>query len=62
MKRQTILLLGLLIFFVGIQFRMVESFTLSEVFSECGWADFIGNHAGVLLQNQDSANEICERP
>jgi len=29
-KRQTILLLGLLIFFVGIQFRMVESFTLSD--------------------------------
>jgi hypothetical protein len=29
-KRHTILLFGLLIFFVGIQFRMVESFTLSD--------------------------------
>lgn len=30
MKRHTILLFGLLVFFVGIQFRMVESFTLSD--------------------------------
>ena len=30
MKRHTILLFGLLIFFGGIQFRMVESFTLSD--------------------------------
>jgi len=30
MKRQHILLLGLLLFFAGVQFRMVESFTLSE--------------------------------
>lgn len=30
MKRQYILFLGLLLFFAGIQFRMVESFTLSE--------------------------------
>jgi len=30
MKRQTILLIGLLVFFAGIQFRMVESFTLSD--------------------------------
>lgn len=30
MKRQHILLVGLLLFFGGVQFRMVESFTLSE--------------------------------
>lgn len=30
MKRQTILLIGLLVFFAGIQFRMVQSFTLSD--------------------------------
>lgn len=30
MKRQHILLVGLLLFFAGVQFRMVESFTLSE--------------------------------
>ena len=30
MRRQTILFLGLLVFFVGIQFRMVESFTQSD--------------------------------
>lgn len=30
MRRQTILLIGLLVFFAGIQFRMVESFTLSD--------------------------------
>jgi hypothetical protein len=29
-KRQHILFVGLLLFFAGIQFRMVESFTLSE--------------------------------
>lgn len=30
MRRQTILLVGLLVFFAGIQFRMVQSFTLSD--------------------------------
>ncbi len=30
MKRQYILFVGLLLFLTGIQFRMVESFTLSE--------------------------------
>lgn len=30
MKRHTLLLVGLLLFFAGVQFRMVESFTLSE--------------------------------
>jgi hypothetical protein len=29
-RRHTILLVGLLVFLVGIQFRMVESFTLSD--------------------------------
>jgi hypothetical protein len=30
LKRQHLLLVGLLLFFAGVQFRMVESFTLSE--------------------------------
>lgn len=30
MTRQHLLLVGLLLFFAGVQFRMVESFTLSE--------------------------------
>lgn len=30
MKREQFLMLGLLLFFAGVQFRMVESFTLSE--------------------------------
>ena len=34
MRRHTILLVGLLVFFVGIQFRMVESFTLSDFSSQ----------------------------
>lgn len=34
MKRQTILLIGLLVFFAGIQFRMVQSFTLSDFSSK----------------------------
>jgi len=34
MKRQTILLVGLLVFFAGIQFRMVQSFTLSDFSSK----------------------------
>ena len=29
-RRHTILLVGLIIFFIGIQLRMVESFTLSD--------------------------------
>lgn len=30
LRRQHFLLLGLLLFFAGVQFRLVESFTLSE--------------------------------
>ncbi len=30
LKRENFLLVGLLLFFVGVQFRMVESFTLTE--------------------------------
>lgn len=30
MKRQHLLLVGLLLFFAGVQFRLVESFTLNE--------------------------------
>jgi hypothetical protein len=30
MKRQHLLFVGLLLFFVGLQFRLVESFTLNE--------------------------------
>lgn len=30
MKRQQLLLIGLLLFFTGVQFRLVESFTLND--------------------------------
>ena len=34
MRRHTILLVGLIVFFIGIQLRMVESFTLSDFSSQ----------------------------
>ena len=49
MKRQHILFVGLLLFFAGIQFRMVESFTLSEKSSH-----FVSAQMGRGVQPQQS--------
>ncbi len=51
-KRSHLLLAGLLLFLVGIQFRMVESFTLSErstrvIAAQLGGANGAGNAAPV---------------
>lgn len=50
MKQQAILIAGLLLFLTGIQFRMVESFTLSEPSSH-----FVSAQMGGGLQPQPSA-------
>jgi hypothetical protein len=49
MKNQSILIVGLLLFFTGVQFRMVESFTLSEPSSQ-----FVSAQVGARLQQQPS--------
>jgi len=46
-KRPQILLTGLLLFFAGVQFRMVESFTLSEKSSHIIAAQ-MGDRGGAL--------------
>lgn len=47
MKPQYLLIVGLLLFFTGVQFRMVESFTLSEPSSQ-----FVSAQMGARLQQQ----------
>lgn len=47
MKPQYLLVVGLLLFFTGVQFRMVESFTLSEPSSQ-----FVSAQMGARLQPQ----------
>ena len=49
MKPQYLLIVGLLLFFTGVQFRMVESFTLSEPSSQ-----FVSAQMGARLQQQPS--------
>ena len=49
MKNQSILIVGLLLFFTGVQFRMVESFTLSEPSSQ-----FVSAQVGARLPQQPS--------
>lgn len=50
MKHQAILIVGLLLFLTGVQFRMVESFTLSEPSSH-----FVAAQMGGGLRQQQSA-------
>lgn len=50
MKPHYLLIVGLLLFFTGVQFRMVESFTLSEPSSQ-----FVSVQMGARLQPQPSA-------
>lgn len=47
MKNQLILIVGILLFLAGVQFRMVESFTLSEKSSH-----FVAAQMGGQLQQQ----------
>lgn len=49
MKNQYLLIAGLLLFFAGVQFRMVESFTLSEPSSH-----FVAAQMGSRLQQQQA--------
>ncbi|MEI6241226.1 MAG: hypothetical protein WCR51_12620 [Planctomycetia bacterium] len=49
MKTQYLLIAGLLLFFTGMQFRMVESFTLSEPSSQ-----FVSAQMGARPQQQQS--------
>jgi hypothetical protein len=63
-NRQHILFLGLLLFFAGIQFRMVESFTLSEKSSHFVSAQM--GHAGQRPQgiwgNNLPGRKVVEPP
>jgi hypothetical protein len=60
-KRHHVLLGGLLLFFVGVQFRLVESFTLSERSSHFITAQ-LGNKGGLqslpLWQNTPSRKVV----
>ena len=49
MKHQHILIVGLLLFLTGVQFRLVESFTLSEPSSH-----FVSAQMGARLQPEPS--------
>ena len=49
MKSHHLLIAGLLLFLTGVQFRMVESFTLSEPSSQ-----FVSAQMGARLQQQPS--------
>ena len=60
-KRHHILLGGLLLFFVGVQFRLVESFTLSERsshFITAQLGDKAGFSAQTLWQNTPSRKVV----
>ena len=60
-KRHHILLGGLLLFFVGVQFRLVESFTLSERsshFISAQLGDKSGFSAQTLWQNTPSRKVV----
>ncbi len=63
MKRQHILLVGLLLFFAGVQFRMVESFTLSEKSSHFVSAQMgRGGPAQSLWGNNQPGRKVVEPP
>ena len=62
-KRQHVLLVGLLLFFAGVQFRVVDSFTLSERSSTFVTAQ-LGSQQASPVQNlwQNTASRKVVRP
>lgn len=62
-KRQHVLLVGLLLFLAGVQFRLVDSFTLSERSSHFVSAQ-LGNQQVMQPQNlwQNTASRKVVRP
>jgi hypothetical protein len=64
MKRHHLLLVGLLLFFAGVQFRMVESFTLNEKSSRFIAAQVArgGQSQQSLMWGAASGRKVVEPP